>query len=112
MIGTLIPRLNQSKDAQNWLSMQPNPLRYSGWSEGDFGEVNKGNNLHGRCIQILNDGWILIGYFEDGLDSTGNYITIWSDGVFRVGEKYWKDGRRWERVTTYKKNGKKEQYEN
>ena len=28
MIGTLIPRLNQVKDAQNWLSMQPIPSRY------------------------------------------------------------------------------------
>ncbi len=26
-IGTLIPRLNLCKDPQNWLSMQPEPLR-------------------------------------------------------------------------------------
>ena len=24
----IIPRLNSAKDAQNWLSMQPNPLRW------------------------------------------------------------------------------------
>ncbi len=28
-IATITPRLTGVKDAQNWLSMQPNPLRWS-----------------------------------------------------------------------------------
>ncbi len=42
-IATIIPRLNRRNDTQNWLSMQPNPLRYCGMFDGHFGEVNEYN---------------------------------------------------------------------
>ncbi len=60
-----------------------------------FGEFNQDNDLHGRGIQIWNDGEIWIGYYEKGGLSTGNYIYIRYDGVFWVGEKYLKDGVLW-----------------
>ena len=45
-------RLTGVKDAQNWLSMQPNPLRWYSDNEKDrFGEQNE-NYLHGRGIAI------------------------------------------------------------
>ncbi len=68
--------------------------------------------MHGRGIRIDDDGFILIGYFdEDGIASTGNYIHIYSDGTFRVGERYFKDGERRERGTGYMTDGKKKKYE-
>jgi hypothetical protein len=42
-IGAIIPRLNRVNDAHNWLSMQPNPLRYSDEYAERFGEVNEYN---------------------------------------------------------------------
>ncbi len=71
--------------------MQPNPLRYynkEGEEGADFGEVNENNMLHGRGIRLSNDGFIKIGYFEDGRLSTGHYIYIFSHGEFFVGELY------------------------
>jgi hypothetical protein len=71
-----------------------------------YGEVNADGEEHGRGIQIWNDGDIWIGYFENGVWSTGNYIRIWDDGdKFEVGEYYMKDGREWNRYTEYKTNG-------
>jgi hypothetical protein len=103
----MIPRLNRGNHAQNWLSMQPNPLSwYSNYSEIEFGEVNEKNRLHGRGIGIWNDGFIGIGYFENGKLSTGKYITIFYTGSFKVGECYMKDRERWFRYTQYKTNGK------
>jgi hypothetical protein len=61
--GKIIPRLNQSKDAQNWLSMQPSPIDFCDGSGWGFGEVNEDNKLHGRGIRILIDGYIHIGYW-------------------------------------------------
>ncbi len=77
-----------------------------------YGEVNADGEEHGKCISIRYDGTITIGFFKNGYWlSTGHYITINSDGEFRVGECYMKDGRRWRRGTTYKKNGKEEKYD-
>ncbi len=106
----IIPRLTRVKDAQNWLSMQPNPLR---WYENvlynpGFGEVNEDNKLHGRGIHIFQRDCITIGYFERNFRGTGHYIYIVLDGRFWVGECYMREGRRWDRGTYYKKNGKEE----
>ncbi len=43
--------------------------------------------------------------------STGNYIIIYSDGEFRVGEYYLKEGRKWSRGTKYLTNGKEKKYD-
>lgn len=51
-----------------------------------FGEIN-GNRLEGKGIKIFNDSRIDIGYFNDGAIS-GNYIRIYLDGLFSVGEFY------------------------
>ncbi len=92
-IAKIIPRLIGVKDAQNWLSMQPDPLGWiSDYGQG-FGEVNEENNrLHGRDIRIYKNGEIYIGYFENGV-GTGNYIQIFKSGKFCVGEGYKKDGK-------------------
>ena len=43
-IADIIARLNLCKDSQNWLSMQPNPLRYySKTFTTNFGEHNEDN---------------------------------------------------------------------
>ncbi len=76
-----------------------------------FGELNENNEAHGRSIKICDNGVIDIGYFEDGLGSTGNYITIYSDGRFRVGEVFMKDGRRWIRGTQYNTDGTENEFE-
>ncbi len=57
------------------------------------------------------NGGIGIGYFQNGSSSTGNHITIYADGMFRVGEVYFKDGMRVERGTEYKLDGTEEHYE-
>ncbi len=111
-IAKITPRLTIVYDAQNWLSMQPNPLR---WNCADvnkqgFGEVNENNILHGRGIRIWNDGTIFIGYGEDGRLCTGNEITIYPDGWFDVGETYIKDGKKWKRFTRYMTDGTEEKY--
>ena len=68
--------------------MQPNSqFNFCSADNGlDFGELNENNKLHGRGIYIHDDGEIWIGYYENGGYSTGNYINIFSDGVFLVGE--------------------------
>ncbi len=109
-ISKIITRLNQIKDAHNWLSMQPNSLRYSvRWSDW-FGEINEDNtDLHKRGIRI-SDGDIEIGYFRNGWPSTGNYINIHHDGTFYVGEIYMKEGIR-NRYTRYKTDGSEMKYD-
>jgi len=57
-----------------------------------FGEFNEHNKLHGKGISIDSSGSIEIGYWNNGADAPGNFITIWSGGVFSVGEYYLKDG--------------------
>ncbi len=68
-IEKITPRLTGVKDAQNWLSMQPNPVRRQKDfppdfdASTDFGEVNEYNRLHGRGIGIWHYGSIDIGYW-------------------------------------------------
>jgi hypothetical protein len=86
-------------------------MRYCGYYAGQFGEVNEDNSLHGRGINISFIGTITIGYFENGDRSTGNYIWIYRNGNFDVGECYMKDGVRWIRGTTYYTAGGKFKYD-
>jgi hypothetical protein len=69
-----------------------------------YGEVDKGKE-DGIGIRIFNFGDIHIGSFEHDEWSTGNYILIHEDGVFKVGECYWKDEKKWKRGTQYKTDG-------
>jgi hypothetical protein len=67
-VTAIIPRLIKKNHAQNWLSMQPNPLRYSNTFGSTFGELIEKNKpsygreirveLHGRAILIDDDGFI------------------------------------------------------
>ncbi len=106
-ITNVIARLNLFKDPNDWLSMQLNPQRcyfYYG-DGGKIGEQKKVDTLHGRVILMHKNGSIFIGYFENGKLSTGKYIEILSNGWFRVGEIYLKEGKRWKRGKLYRKNG-------
>ncbi len=76
-----------------------------------YGEVNGSGKPHGRGIEINNDGDIWIGYWQNGSDDTGNYIRIYDDGDFDVGECYMRDGVRWVRGTTYYTVGGKFKYD-
>ncbi len=76
------------------------------------GEINENGYEHGRGIEIWYDDQITIGYFDDDdYKGTGNYIQISVDGVFRVGERYMKDGDKWVRGTQYNLDGTEEQYD-
>ncbi len=78
------------------------------------GELNESGKKHGRGIDIdLNCRETRIGYWQNDEYSTGNYITIYSDGRFDVGEQYLKDGKRWYRGsgTRYKTDGTSEKYD-
>ncbi len=57
-----------------------------------YGEVNKSGDEHGRGIRIWDDGTITIGYHKNGDWGTGKCIEILSNGWFRVGEIYQKEG--------------------
>ncbi len=54
---------------------------------------------------MKNYGVIHLGYFENG-SYTGNYIRIYSDGEFWVGERYLKDEKRGDRWTQYMTDGR------
>ena len=56
------------------------------WGNYSFGLLNKSNNLHGRGVQIDRNGTIIVGYFVDGSLSVGNYIYVYTQGTFIVGE--------------------------
>jgi hypothetical protein len=80
----------------DFLGKQPltSPLKAITYSSSKYyGELNAVGEKHGRGIRIRNDGNICIGCYENGNESTGNYIYIASDGVFLVGEVYFKDGK-------------------
>ncbi len=77
-----------------------------------YGEINADGEEHGRGIGISNDGDIGIGYFKNGEWSTGNYIEIYSDGRFWVGELYLKEGKKRNRGTRYNTDGSEVQYDN
>ena len=89
------------------------PLQSKTYSNGSkyYGELNENDKPHGRGIRILNDGYIHIGYFEKDMESTGNYITIYSDCRFEVGEFYFKDRVKWERGKCYFGAGTVRQYD-
>ena len=117
MVG--IPRLNRENDPYNWLSMRPSSKLFRKiektfemekfkWTH--FGELNEENKLHGRGFKVNQFGTIHIGCFENSLLSTGNYIIIYKDGDFEVGERYIKDGERMRRCTRYMLDGEEEQY--
>ncbi len=93
--------------------MQPNPLRwqYQNHIGSAFGEVNEHNKGHGRVISLNLDGKIWTGYAEKGVASTGNYIAIFSNGEFYVGEEYRIIGmrQRWDRGTKYYTDGTEEE---
>jgi len=61
-----------------------------------FGKM-KNKKLHDRGIRIYSDGNIYIRYWNNGVVAPGNYLIIWPDGKFRVGECYLKNGKRCER---------------
>ena len=61
---------------------------------------------HGRAIRFSKEGYIYIGYFQDGCYAPGNYILLHSDGGFVVAEGYIDaDGQEHERGTHYFKDG-------
>ena len=70
-----------------------------------IGELNSNNNLHGKGICINSNGTIWIQYWNNGRVAPGNYIYIFSDGRFDVGEFYLKDGKRRLRCTQYFTDG-------
>ena len=73
--------------------------------------MNSYNKLHGRGIRITPDGFIVIGYWNDGDGAPGNNLYIYSWGDVQVGEFYLKKGERWERGTQYNTNGTTEKYD-
>ncbi len=75
-----------------------------------YGQLNADGKEHGRGIKILDLGTIHIGYFENGVWSTGNYIYIYPDGRFNVGERYIKYGERRGRGTEYYTDGTEDKY--
>ena len=79
--------------------------------DGDIGEFNEDNKLHGRGMNNYYNGIIGIGYYKDGECATGNYLEIWSDGNFEVGECYLKDGKLCYRGTQYKTDGTTEEFD-
>ncbi len=112
-IAKVISRLNQDKNAENWLSMQPHAkgFHYGRTSDyASFGDFEE-DKLEGRSIKLCSGGEIEIAYYENGGWPAGNYIYIYSSGEFAVGERYFKDGRIWERSTEYKTDGSEEKYE-
>ncbi len=94
----------------NWLSLQPRDNHYSE-VRFEFGEMNANNNLHGRGICIYPDGYIHIGYWNNGDLAPGKYIHIFSKGKFDVGELYLKDGKSCWRGTNYKVDGTSKKYD-
>ena len=101
-VGDINERLNLTSGDQDWLSLRPSGARY--FKDDNFGELNEENNLHGRGIDT--DGGIYIQHWNNGDYAPGNYIHIYSsDGDFRVGERYLKDGRMHRRCTRNKTDG-------
>lgn len=71
------------------------PLNTITYTDGKyFGEVNSNGEAHGRGIIIFSDHDIIIEYCEKGF-RTGNYITIFGDGRFRVGVAYEQESVGW-----------------
>ncbi len=114
-INELIPTVEKRAkiSVKDHLGKQPlTPLQTKTDSVRKYcGELNSDGKTHGRGIFIYKDGSIWIGYYENGVLSTGNYITIFSEGYFWVGEYYMKEGKKWDRWTQYNTNGYEEKYD-
>ncbi len=65
-----------------------------------YGELNR-IGPHGKGIKIFKDGHIYIQYWNNEEPAPGNYIRIFSDGEFKVGEFYLKDGEMHRRGALY-----------
>ncbi len=89
--------------------MRPSANQLSEGVYGRFGELDENNDPHGRYIFIQGE-YIWIGYYENGRESTGYYIEIWGNGVFRVAEYYDKDGKRCHKGTSYNEDGSELKY--
>ncbi len=63
------------------------------------------NGLQGRGIKFYSDGDINIGYYNNGYGAPGNFITIYKNGEFHVGEYYLKDAILDTRGTRYNADG-------
>ena len=79
--------------------------------DGDcyIGERNGNNKIQGKGICIYSDGTIRIGYFDNGGFALGNYLNIFSDGSFTVGEKYMLNGKKKTQCTQYDTDGRSRQ---
>jgi hypothetical protein len=53
-----------------------------------FGEHNAENELHGRGIERMSDGFIFVACYKASYKSIGSRIIIGDDGNFSVGECY------------------------
>ena len=114
-INDLIPTIEKRakiivKDHLGKGALRPLKTMTDSWGKY-YGELNASGKEHGRGISIRNDGFILIGYRENGELSTGNYISIWSDGRFNVGERYLMDGKIAVSNTWYYTDGTEEKYD-
>ena len=66
---------------------------------------------NGRGIAIFGNGEIWIGYYKDGDVAAGNYIFIYSNGWFNLGEYYFDaNGRLKDRFTCYYADGTSRKY--
>jgi len=89
-----------------------NKLKFTALNDRkSIGEHNSDNKLHGKSIRIYLNGEIRIGYWDKGLEAPGNYINIFSDGRFHVGEIYMKDAKKWIKGTRYYTDGRTEVYD-
>ena len=102
----LIDRINLTSEDSSWLAFSSLSSRVS--RDFDFllfGEHNSDDKLNGRGIFTDENGNIRIGYWNNGVIAPGNFIKIFSNGVFIVGELYMKDGEKCYRFTQYNKDG-------
>ncbi len=108
-VGDINERLNLTHDNHDWLSLRPSGARY--FKDDYFGEFSEKNNPHGRGIYIYFDGDIRFQYYHNGATASGNYIHIYKDGEFDVGEGYFKDGMKLHhRCTRYCTDGTSVKY--
>ena len=57
------------------------------WLDRKFGLQNQENRLHGRGVLIDRHETITIGYWVNGDLSAGDYMYLYKDGSFLVGQK-------------------------
>ncbi len=82
---------------------------WAGEWDGHYGLRGKGMDGRLSCGDISS---IFIGYYKNYRSpTTGNYIYIEGWGEFKVGERYIKDGKMWDRGTSYRADGTETQYD-